>query len=67
MYYAQSCFHQMDSFHLYSKQTLYFYFLIQMVYIERQNFFTEFHLQGVKSPHYFSYDSQNVSVPVPHP
>jgi hypothetical protein len=36
----------MDLFHLYSKQTLYFYFLIQMVYIEDQIFSTGFHLQG---------------------
>jgi hypothetical protein len=35
---ARSCFHQMDPFHLYSKQTLYFYFLIQMVYIEDKFF-----------------------------
>jgi hypothetical protein len=31
---AWSYFHQMHSFYLYSKQTLYFYSLIQMVYIE---------------------------------
>jgi hypothetical protein len=67
MCYVRSYFYQMDSFHLYSKQTLYFYFLIQIVYIEDQKFFTEFHLQGVESPHYFSYASQNASVPVPHP
>jgi hypothetical protein len=64
---ARSCFHQMDSFHLYSKKTLYFYSLIQMVYIEDQKFSTEFHLQGVESPHYFSYASQNASIPVLHP
>jgi hypothetical protein len=45
---AWSCFHQMYSFHLYSKQTLYFYSLIQMIYIEDQKNFTEFHLQGVE-------------------
>jgi hypothetical protein len=50
---VQSYFHQMDSFYLYLKQTLYFYFLIQMVYIEDQKISTEFHLQGVESPHYF--------------
>jgi hypothetical protein len=50
---ARSCFHQMDSFHQYSKQILYFYSLIQMVYIEDQQISTEFHLHGVKSPHHF--------------
>jgi hypothetical protein len=35
---VQSCFHQMDSFHQYSNQILYFYSLIQMIYIEDQNF-----------------------------
>jgi hypothetical protein len=53
MYCARSCFCQMNSFHRYSKQTLYFYSLIQMVYIEVQKISTEFHPQGVESPHHF--------------
>jgi hypothetical protein len=51
---ARSCFCQMESFHRYLKQTLYFYSLIQMVDIEDQKNSTEFHPQGVGSPHHFS-------------
>jgi hypothetical protein len=64
---ARSCFHQMDSFHRYSKQTLYFYSPVQIVDTEDQKISTEFHPQGVKSPHHFPYASQNASAPVPHP
>jgi hypothetical protein len=53
--------------HSISKQTLYFYSLIQMVYIEDKKISTEFYLQGVESPHYFFYASQNASVPVSYP
>jgi hypothetical protein len=34
---------------------------------EYQKFSTEFHPQGVESPHHFPYTSQNASSPVPHP
>jgi hypothetical protein len=64
---ARSYFHQMDSFHRYSKQALYFYSLLQILHIKNQKNSTEFHLQGVKSPHHFSYASQNASALVLHP
>jgi hypothetical protein len=38
MCYARSCFHQMDSFHWYSKQILYFYSSLQIVNIKDQFF-----------------------------
>jgi hypothetical protein len=49
----QSYFHQMDSFHQYSKQTLYFYSPLQILDTEDKKFSTEFHPQGVESPHHF--------------
>jgi hypothetical protein len=58
---ARSCFHQMDSFHQYSKQTLYFYSPLKNLDTKDQIFSIEFHPQGVESPHHFSYASQNVS------
>jgi hypothetical protein len=64
---AWSYFHQMDSFHWYTKQTLYFYSLLQIVDIEDKNFSTEFHLQGVESTYHFPYTSQNASALVLHP
>jgi hypothetical protein len=67
MCYARSYFHQMDSFHQYSKQILYFYSSLQIVDTEDQKISTEFHPQGVEYPHHFSYASQNASAPVPHP
>jgi hypothetical protein len=67
MCYAWSCFHQMDSFQRYSKQTLYFYSLLQILDIEDEKKSTELHPQGVKSPHHFPYASQNASALVSHP
>jgi hypothetical protein len=64
---ARSCFHQMDSFHHYSKQTLYFYSPLKILDTEDQNFSTEFHPQGIESTHHFPYASQNASARVLHP
>jgi hypothetical protein len=57
----------MDSFYQYLKKTLYFYSLQQILDTEDQKIFTEFHPQGVESPHHFPYTSQNASTPVKHP
>jgi hypothetical protein len=49
----------MDLFHWYSKKTLYFYSLLQIVDNKDKKNSTEFHPQGVKSPHNFPYASHN--------
>jgi hypothetical protein len=50
---ARSYFHRMDSFHEYSKQTLYFYSPLKILDTEDEFFSNDFHPQGVESPHHF--------------